>query len=109
MAREAKISSGNTDSSDLVKTTNEEEESSYEYVIVPPDGGYGWIVTAASLLCLLISDGILFSFGLLLSDLRQVFDVSVAKVAWVFSIVNGSSLISGMTQFLQHSKLNLLY
>jgi hypothetical protein len=27
-----------------------------EYTIVPPDGGYGWIVTLASFLCILISD-----------------------------------------------------
>ncbi|KAK4008227.1 hypothetical protein OUZ56_013378 [Daphnia magna] len=95
MACEAQISSRNTDSNDAIQTTNEEDESNYEYVTVPPDGGYGWIVTAASLLCLLISDGILFSFGLILTDLKQVFDVPVAQVAWIFSIVNGSSLISG--------------
>lgn len=95
MACEAQISSSNTDSNDAIQTTNEEDESNYEYVTVPPDGGYGWIVTAASLLCLLISDGILFSFGLILTDLKQVFDVPVAQVAWIFSIVNGSSLISG--------------
>lgn len=110
MACEAQISSRNTDSNDAIQTTNEEDESNYEYVTVPPDGGYGWIVTAASLLCLLISDGILFSFGLILTDLKQVFDVPVAQVAWIFSIVNGSSLISGLSVLLaSNSKSNVLF
>ncbi|XP_057375695.1 monocarboxylate transporter 13-like [Daphnia carinata] len=95
MACAAPISSRDTDSKDVTPTTKDEDESNYEYIVVPPDGGYGWIVTAASLWCLLISDGILFSFGLILSDLKQVFHVPVAQVAWIFSIVNGSSLISG--------------
>ncbi|XP_059351355.1 LOW QUALITY PROTEIN: monocarboxylate transporter 13-like [Daphnia carinata] len=63
---------------------------------VAPDGGYGWIVTAASFLCILISDGILYSFGLILSEAERLFDEPVAKVAWVFSIINGISYFSGM-------------
>lgn len=72
------------------------EEDDDEYVIVAPDGGYGWIVTVASFLCILISDGILFSFGLILSEIERVFVEPVAKVAWIFSIVNGISLMSGL-------------
>ncbi|XP_046650396.1 monocarboxylate transporter 12-like isoform X2 [Daphnia pulicaria] len=72
-----------------------EEKVSYEYVTIPPDGGFGWIITVASLLCLLISDGILLSFGLILSELRYVFDEPAVKIAWIFSIENATSLISG--------------
>lgn len=88
----------NSDSSKEVldKEITEEEEDDDEYVIVAPDGGYGWIVTVASFLCILISDGILFSFGLILSELERVFNEPVAKVAWIFSIVNGISLMSGL-------------
>ena len=67
-----------------------------EYVVVPPDGGWGWIVAGACFLCILISDGILFCFGLIMSELERVFEEPAAKVAWVFSIVNGISLVSGM-------------
>lgn len=88
----------NSDSSKEVldKEITEEGEDDDEYVIVAPDGGYGWIVTVASFLCILISDGILFSFGLILSELERVFNEPVAKVAWIFSIVNGISLMSGL-------------
>lgn len=63
---------------------------------VAPDGGYGWIVTAASFLCILISDGILYCFGLILSEAERIFNEPVAKVAWVFSIINAISYLSGM-------------
>lgn len=94
MASQDQINSGNKDIGELV-AHEKEENSSEEYVIIPPDGGYGWVITAASFLCVLISDGILFSFGLILSELERVYDEPVAKVAWIFSIVNGISLISG--------------
>ena len=77
----------------------------YECVIVPPDGGFAWVVTFACFMTILISDGILFSFGLILSELEQVFREPVAKVAWIFSIVNGISLISGQRKLIFHLKL----
>jgi hypothetical protein len=100
---EVKFSSSLENSSDSKKIETEiAEEEDVEYVVVAPDGGYGWIVIGASFLCILISDGILFSFGLILSELERVFDEPVAKVAWIFSIVNGISLISGLaTIFLE--------
>ncbi len=93
-----KYYSGDEDRKEI-ETFDKEEELTYEYVKIPPDGGYGWIITGASLLCLLISDGILLSFGLILSELRNVFDEPAAKIAWIFSIENASSLISGMQTF----------
>ncbi len=93
MAREDET---NSDELNSKEKTKEQEESSDEYVIVPPDGGFGWVVVAACFLAILISDGILFSFGLILSELERVFHEPVAKVAWIFSIVNGISLISGI-------------
>lgn len=93
---EDKFSSSSGNSADSKKVDREITEEDVEYVVVAPDGGYGWVVTVASFLCILISDGILFSFGLILSELERVFDEPVAKVAWIFSIVNGISLISGL-------------
>ncbi|XP_046650514.1 monocarboxylate transporter 12-like isoform X3 [Daphnia pulicaria] len=76
------------------RQTNKEEATD-EYVIVPPDGGYGWVVTVASFLCILISDGILYCFGLIISEVERVFDEPVAKTAWIFSIFNAISYFSG--------------
>nr|CAH0099431.1 unnamed protein product [Daphnia galeata] len=99
---DVKIHSGDENRKEMGKINKEEDELSFEYVVIPPDGGYGWIITGASLLVLLISDGILFSFGLILSELKNVLDEPAAKVAWIFSIQNGTSLISGMATFSNH-------
>ena len=99
---DVQIHSGDENLKEMGKTNKEEDELSFEYVVITPDGGYGWIITVVSLLVLLISDGILFSFGLILSELKNVLDEPVAKVAWIFSIQNGTSLISGMATFSNH-------
>ena len=38
----------------------------------PPDGGWGWVVCAASFLCNMILDGIAYSFGVLLGPLTRL-------------------------------------
>lgn len=55
----------------------------------------GWIVTAASFAANLVTDGIFYSFGLFLSEIVLYFDEPVAKVSWVFSILNGISMLTG--------------
>lgn len=82
----------NSDSHQVVTRQTDRRKNSGE---VPPDGGYGWIVTAASFLCILISDGILYCFGLILSEAELTFNEPVAKVAWVYSIINGISYFAG--------------
>ena len=37
----------------------------------PPDGGWGWVVCAASFLCNMILDGIAYCFGVLLTPLCE--------------------------------------
>jgi len=38
---------------------------------VPPDGGWGWVVVAASFFCLCVLDGISYTFGMFLSPLME--------------------------------------
>ena len=42
----------------------------------PPDGGWGWVIVAASFLCNFVLDGIAYSFGVLLPPLVEYFDSS---------------------------------
>ena len=37
----------------------------------PPDGGWGWVVVAASFFCLCVLDGISYTFGMFLSPLME--------------------------------------
>lgn len=94
--------SNNDSATNVARTTNKMKESGHEYVIHLPDGKCGWFVMAASLLCLLISDGILFSFGLIVSGSDHVFYKTFAKRVLFFSYVNGSSFGSGMPTLYIH-------
>ena len=63
--------------------------------IVPPDGGWGWVVMIASFFCNIVVDGIIFSFGLIVTDLAVAFEVPVSTVSWVASLLAGFYLLAG--------------
>ncbi|KAK8721255.1 hypothetical protein OTU49_012858 [Cherax quadricarinatus] len=63
--------------------------------VVPPDGGWGWVVVAASFMCNVVVDGIIFSCGMLLPRFREEFNVSNSEVSWVSSLLGGFYLIVG--------------
>ncbi|KAF7997492.1 hypothetical protein HCN44_006063 [Aphidius gifuensis] len=64
-------------------------------MVVPPDGGWGWVIVAASFMCNLIVDGIIFSFGTFLKHIVSEFDVSDPEVAMVGSLQTGFYLMAG--------------
>ena len=56
----------------------------------PPDGGWGWVVVAASFFCLCVLDGISYTFGMFLAPLMEDMEcgrggVSAAGSFQVFS------------------------
>ena len=61
----------------------------------PPDGGWGWVIVAASFLCNFVLDGIAYSFGVLLEPLVKYFNSSRSEVSWVGSLLPGIYLMSG--------------
>ncbi len=61
----------------------------------PPDGGWGWVVCAASFLCNTVLDGIAYSFGILLQSLVDHYGSTRSQVAWVGSLLAGVYMTSG--------------
>lgn len=61
----------------------------------PPDGGWGWVVVGASFYCNLILNGIIFSFGILLTPLADHFEVTRSTIAWSGGVATGLFLGSG--------------
>ncbi|XP_015912580.1 monocarboxylate transporter 9 isoform X2 [Parasteatoda tepidariorum] len=55
----------------------------------PPDGGYGWVIVAASFLSNMIVDGIAYTFGIFFTEFVRHYDVPKGKVAWVGSLLSG--------------------
>lgn len=55
-------------------------------ITLPRDGGWGWVVLLASFSSVTILDGLVFSYGALLTDIAEDFKVNTALVALVGSI-----------------------
>ncbi|CAF1350946.1 unnamed protein product [Rotaria sordida] len=71
------------------------DDDGYEYVTIPPDGGYGWIVALAAMLCNLVCDGTLFAFGTMKLHLQKHFQCSDMLILMVGSVPCGVYLLVG--------------
>jgi len=60
-----------------------------------PDGGWGWMVVAATFVSNLIVDGVAYTFGIIMPELIDYFNSSKGKTALVGSMVSGVYLIVG--------------
>lgn len=76
-------------------STKEEEGGDEAEIVVPPDGGWGWVIVAASFACNVVVDGIIFSFGMLLESIAEDLNTSKTKVSLVSSLMSGFYLMAG--------------
>lgn len=60
-----------------------------------PDGGWGWVVVAASFMVNLIADGFTFSFGVIFVEFLNYFGEAKSKTAWIGSFFMAMPLLSG--------------
>lgn len=70
-------------------------EAEYEYIVEPPDGGFGWVIVIAAMLCNLVCDGTLFAFGTMKAYLQAHFNCSDTIILMVGSIPCGVYLLVG--------------
>jgi hypothetical protein len=73
----------------LTKDRQEEVEERVE-------GGWGWVVVAASLACLCLLDGVSYSFGVLLSPLMAELQAGRVGVAAAGSLQAGIYALAGL-------------
>ena len=67
------------------KDPQERSASSADYV-TPPDGGWGWLVVLSSFMIHVIADGIVYSFGVFLTELVDYFNAGRGEITWVGSL-----------------------
>lgn len=85
-----------SDESGLGRSDSPSEDHEPEAaLVVPPDGGWGWVVVAASFMCNVLVDGIIFSGGMLTEPIKNDFHISEVKVSPVNSLLSGFYLLAG--------------
>ena len=94
-SRPVMMTIGSTPKFNVGSDPNVIAEEEAEDAPLPPDGGWGWVIVAASFLCNLVLDGIAYVFGLLLPPLVSHFSSDPGTVSWVGSLLCGVYLMSG--------------
>ncbi|XP_076438572.1 monocarboxylate transporter 5-like [Babylonia areolata] len=60
-----------------------------------PDGGWGWMVVLASLVCNIVVDGVCYSFGVFQEKYMEEFKATNEQTSWVGSLLAGCYLTVG--------------
>lgn len=90
--------SGSSSTTSSSSSSSSDEDSSLgEKFSEParPDGGWGWVVVAASFMVNLIADGITFSFGVLYVEFLNYFNEGKSKTSLIGSLFMAMPLLSG--------------
>ena len=82
-------------SSVSMTSVNSSSSTNTNYSVVAPDGGYGWVVVAASFFVNMIADGVTFSFGIMFEQFQDEFGSSSAATAGVVSMFHAVPLMTG--------------
>lgn len=77
-----------------LKTSQTSMESSSSHGADPPDGGWGWVVVAASFTAHFIADGCAFSFGVFFEEFLDVFQQTKGETAIIGSLFLSVPLIT---------------
>ena len=88
----------------------EEEKESDDFNFTPEmDRGWSWVVMIASFCGNILTDGITFCSGLVLSELVVTFHESVSKTAWVSSLQSGISMLAGKVSRVDATKSQICF
>ncbi|XP_066956739.1 uncharacterized protein [Macrobrachium rosenbergii] len=71
------------------------ESHATEFERKAPDGGWGWVIVAASFMVHCIADGVTMSFGVLFVELLNYFSVGKSLTSWVGSLFMAIPLLAG--------------
>lgn len=61
----------------------EDDDDDDDYEMVPPDGGWGWLVLAGSMLVNILVPGTIKSFGVLFVEFLEAFQATPSAAAWI--------------------------
>ncbi|KAL3273689.1 hypothetical protein HHI36_015119 [Cryptolaemus montrouzieri] len=87
--------SNSTESISSSSSSSSDSESLEYSEARPPDGGWGWVIVAASFMVNLIADGITFSFGIIFMEFVDYFNEDRGTTAVVGGLFMAMPLLSG--------------
>ncbi|XP_061191852.1 monocarboxylate transporter 12-like [Saccostrea echinata] len=84
-------------SSNTASSSEGSSSSSDSSISMPPapDGGYGWVIVLSAFFVMVISDGLTLSFGVLFTELSDVFGQSKGVTSIIASLFYGIPLVCG--------------
>ncbi|KAK9694954.1 Major Facilitator Superfamily [Popillia japonica] len=71
------------------KKDDVKSQYSKTYIVVPPDGGWGWVIVAASFICNFVAEGMMYSYGLFLEDIATNLETTTTRVSLANSLMTG--------------------
>ncbi|KAJ1524199.1 hypothetical protein ONE63_010720 [Megalurothrips usitatus] len=74
---------------------DDDGDSDADSTVPPPDGGWGWIVVWASFMIHIVTDGVTYSFGVMLQKLTDYFGAGEGATSFIMSTLVGVTLCSG--------------
>ena len=73
-----------------------------------PDRGWAWVILITALLCNVVFDGILYSFGVFYVEFLDYFGEGVTKTSWIGSTVGAVYLCTGRYSGIKKKKVFLM-
>lgn len=70
-------------------------EDDDEVMTVPPDGGWGWVVVVASFLIFMITEGIIYGFGIFFQEMINDLKCSRSQISMIAALKTSSICFSG--------------
>ncbi|CAL4105294.1 unnamed protein product, partial [Meganyctiphanes norvegica] len=85
----------NSSSLSMGSGTSDSINSEESYVRPAPDGGWGWVVVAASFMVHCIADGVTMSFGVIFVEFLDYFQEGKSLTSWIGSLFMSIPLLAG--------------
>ena len=74
-----------------------------------PDGGYGWVVCAVAFIISMVTDGILYSYGVIMPELMKAFQCSSSAAAAIGALQSGLMYFVAMIIFAVTNRIGCRY
>lgn len=89
---DVEIEEGNCKDDTTYKCVDDDNE---EIIAIPPDGGWGWIIVFASFLIFLITEGIVFAFGIFFQVITMELKFTRSQISLIGAVKASSICLSG--------------